>query len=121
MNTDIDKLQTQQFKVEWQLPVALQLDPDLNDEESEEMGETFYGDNLVVKISVLNHVFEVARRFLICSTKDSIKVHPEEGWHWNEHGDLTVLEQDIFEFIIKKCPECFIPPEAFKEKLKSML
>lgn len=121
MNTKIEKLHSQQFAVEWQLPVSLDLDPDLNDEDAEESRIKFYSDNLIVKISFMNHIFEVTRRFLICNSQDSLEIQPEENWYWNEHGDLTSLEQDLFEFIIKKCPDYFTPPEAFKEKLKSIL
>lgn len=121
MNKDAPKIQPQMFKVEWQLPVSLQIDPDLNDDDTEEDDVTYYGDNLVVRVSVLNYIFEVARRFVICKTQDSLKIQPEEDWSWNEHGDLSTQEQDLFEFIIKKCPDYFTPPEAFKEKLRSIL
>lgn len=121
MYKDAEEIQPQMFKVEWQLPVSLEFDPDLNDDDAEDEGEIYYGDNLVVKVSVLNYIFEVARRFIICNTQYSLKIQPEENWSWNEHGDLSTQEQDLFEFIINKCPEYFTPPDAFIEKLKSIL
>lgn len=111
----------EQFKVNWLLPVSLQKDPDLNDEETEENQEVFYSDNLVVEVLFLGHAFEITRRFLICKCLSGLDICVEEGWDWNEHGDLSSDEQDLFEFIIKKCPELFCPTEAFKKQLMAIL
>lgn len=117
----MDMPRVEQFKVHWLLPVSLQKDSDLNDEESEENQEVFYSDNLVVEVSFLGHAFEFTRRFLIRKHSSGLDICVEEGWNWNEHGELSTTEQDLFEFIIKKCPELFIPNEAFKEQLKATL
>lgn len=117
----IDMPTVEQFKVKWLLPVSLQIDPDLNDEETEENQEVFYSDNLVVEVLFQGHAFEVTRRFLIRKRSSGVDIFVEEGWEWNEHGDLSSDEQDLFEFIIKKCPELFSPTEAFKEQLMAIL
>lgn len=117
----MDMPRVEQFKVQWLLPVSLQKDPDLNDEETEENQEVIYSDNLVVEVLFLGHAFEVARRFLIRKHSSGLDICVEEGWDWNEHGDLSSDEQDLFEFIIKKCPELFSPTEAFKEQLMAIL
>lgn len=109
------------FKVQWLLPKSLAKDPDLNDEEAEENQEVFYSDNLIVKVACKGHAFEVARRFLICKSTSGLDIHVEEGWDWNEHGDLSSDEQDLFEFIIKKCPKLFTPSEMLKEQLRAIL
>lgn len=93
----------------------------MNDEETEENQEVIYSDNLVVEVLFLGHAFEVARRFLIRKHSSGLDICVEEGWDWNEHGDLSSDEQDLFEFIIKKCPELFSPTEAFKEQLMAIL
>lgn len=108
------------FKVQWLLPASLEKDQDLNDEEVENQQE-FYSDNLIVQVTFLGHTFEVARRFLICKRLSGLDIHVEEGWNWNEHGDLSSNEQDLFEFIIKKRPELFMPTEAFREQLRGIL
>lgn len=117
----MDMPRVEQFKVQWLLPVSLQKDPDLNDEETEENQEVYYSDNLVVEVLFLGNAFEVARRFLIRKYSSGLDICVEEGWDWNEHGDLSSDEQELFEFIIKKCPELFSPTEAFKEQLMDIL
>lgn len=117
----MDMPTVEQFKVQWLLPVSLQKDPDLNDEESEENQEVFYSDNLIVEVLFLGHAFEVTRRFLIHKRSSGLDICVEEGWDWNEHGGLSSDEQDLFEFIIEKCPELFSPTEAFKEQLMAIL
>lgn len=109
------------FNVQWLLPTKLTKDPDLNDEQAAANHEVFYSDNLIVKVACMGHTFEVARRFLICKHTSGLDIHVEEGWDWNEHGDLSTDEQDLFEFIIKKCPKLFVPSEIFKEKLSAIL
>lgn len=117
----LDAPNVDQFQVQWLLPVSLQVDPDLNDQQSEETQEVFYSDNLIVQVDFLGHVFEVSRRFIIRNGSSGLDIFAEDGWDWNEHGDLSSDEQDLFEFIIKKRPELFTPTEAYREQLRRIL
>lgn len=116
-----DTMTVEQFDINWLLPKSLQQDSDLNDEVTSKKEEAFYSDNLVAQVVFNEHEFNITKRFLICKNLVDLNIFQEEGWDWDEHGDLSPNDQDLVEFIIKKCPELFIPSDAFQEQLRAFI